>query len=730
MSYTPPLEAEETGFKTTTPVLAGLTFNSTGSWDGAVDGYTQVQTEIVADQDGTIAINFCADAGFTDVVRSLSIPYTAANGYQFFAAPAFGNFIEYKFTNTSITDQTNFYYTTKILTTAVAPQLLTTNAFIAPSMVTSLGRSITVGENPTGTIINEKVEGVSFVESTPLDVTGSFTTGILSAIGYQQVSTTLVSDQDGVATFEFLSGPAGPVVRTLNINYDSTTGFQLLSAPTFTDYVRYSYTNGAVAQTTFHYETKLLTGALSGQVLPLNAPVFGGMVANLGRNVSVGKDINGAYTNSPNGGVSNTNSTSTPLSGSEVYNGTFVNTDGYSSTSIFVKADEDSAASGLQIVHSSDGITDDRVISLTYITANNPQGVIYLIPASTKYFRLRYVNGVTPQTAFIATVKFETSPQMLPTLPVNIPISDNTLANTVKSVSVGQRPDMTYNNVPADGLGFSTFTPLTSGSTYSSGILDMSSYTQVQTDITSDGSGVIDIEFIRDAAGTDVVRNLSIPYVGGSGFKMFSAPAFTPYVRYNYTANTTGSADFYFDTKFTTKAISGQILGMTDFIASGMVANLGRNVLVGQEGTSGGFNNVSVVPTTNDTGTYYNLQVVSGARPSQIPGRVKVSEVVDTAVSVLQRTITAGKTYFITDILLTIDNTDASSTGRVNLRDGLTVAGVIVLPIQVQEAPQNESATQVVSHTFAEPIEFSTGLFIEEGVGINTVTGVIIGYEE
>ena len=102
----------------------------------------------------------------------------------------------------------------------------------------------------------------------------------------------------------------------------------------------------------------------------------------------------------------------------------------------------------------------------------------------------------------------------------------------------------------------------------------------------------------------------------------------------------------------------------------------------------------------------------------------------DTSVSVLQRTITAGKTFFITDILLTIDNTDNANTGRVNLRDGLTVAGAIVLPIQVQESPTNESATQVVGHTFSEPIEFSTGLFIEEGAGINTVAGVMIGYEE
>jgi hypothetical protein len=113
-----------------------------------------------------------------------------------------------------------------------------------------------------------------------------------------------------------------------------------------------------------------------------------------------------------------------------------------------------------------------------------------------------------------------------------------------------------------------------------------------------------------------------------------------------------------------------------------------------------------------------------------LAGRVKVTEVIDTPVSVLQRTITAGKTFFITDIILTIDNSDNSSAGRVNLRDGLTVAGAINFPIQVQEAPTNESAVQVVSHQFLEPLEFSTGLFIEEGVGINIVTGVIIGYEE
>lgn len=294
MSYTPPLKAEETGFVTTALLANGATFTSSAI---DVNGYSQVQTEILASHDGTISISFCADSGCTDVVRSLSIPYLASNGYQFFAAPAFGNFIKYEFTNTGGVTQTDFYYTTKILTTAISPQLLTTDAFIAPAMVAELGRSITVGSNPSGTLINEKTPGVSFVTGATLAIGGTYSSDIINAIGYQQVSTAVVSDVDGTATFEFLIGPTGPVIRTLNVNYAASTGFQLLSAPAFTDYVRYSYTNGATAQSSFHYETKMLTGSLSGQVLPLNSPIFGGMVANLGANVIIGQEADGGYEN-------------------------------------------------------------------------------------------------------------------------------------------------------------------------------------------------------------------------------------------------------------------------------------------------------------------------------------------------------------------------------------------------------------------------------------------------
>ena len=278
--------------------------------------------------------------------------------------------------------------------------------------------------------------------------------------------------------------------------------------------------------------------------------------------------------------------------------------------------------------------------------------------------------------------------------------------------------------------GFSTTALLGAGVTFDSGVLDLTDSTQVQTEILASQDGTLVFTFYSDAAGTDAVRTLTVPYDALNGFQLLSAPTFGYYVRYQFT-NTTGltQTKFYYATKLSNRALSAQVLSLTGNMAAGMTANVGRSVLVGQD-LNGAFSNVSTTLTTNDSGTTTNLNVVSGARPSQLAGRVKVSEVVDSAVSVLQRTITADKTFFVTDIVLTIDNTDNAATGRVTLRDGLTVAGTVILPMLIQESPTNESAVQVVQHSFTEPIEFSTGLFVEESTGINTITGVIIGYEE
>jgi hypothetical protein len=130
-------------------------------------------------------------------------------------------------------------------------------------------------------------------------------------------------------------------------------------------------------------------------------------------------------------------------------------------------------------------------------------------------------------------------------------------------------------------LAFSTSALLGNGATYDSTVLDLQTWTQVQTDVLSDVDGTIVIDFIRDSGGTDILRTLTIPYTGGSGYQLFSAPAFTPYVRYRFTADQAGQSDFYFDTKFLKVALSGQLLGLDAFVSSSMVAPIARSILTG-----------------------------------------------------------------------------------------------------------------------------------------------------
>ena len=282
---------------------------------------------------------------------------------------------------------------------------------------------------------------------------------------------------------------------------------------------------------------------------------------------------------------------------------------------------------------------------------------------------------------------------------------------------------------PAAEQNFETTTPLGAGVPFDSGIIDLRGYTQVDTRIVSDQDGTITIRWYSDAAGTDEVRTLVIPYAASSGFQLFSAPAFTPFVRYVYTNGATPQTDFFFEQKNLRTSLSPQILGVTSFIAGGMVTQLNRSIIVGAD-SAGGYNNVSVAPTTNSAGTFNNLQVVSGARPSQLPGRTPVRIIVNNETApYLAYTVSAGKKLYITDVLITAENA-ASALGRLEVYDALTAAGTPILPVFIPDPGAGATTVSTVQHTFSEPLEFSTGVYWDEAAGTLTMSGLMLGYEE
>ena len=283
----------------------------------------------------------------------------------------------------------------------------------------------------------------------------------------------------------------------------------------------------------------------------------------------------------------------------------------------------------------------------------------------------------------------------------------------------------------AEVTAFVTTALLASGANFDSGMLDADTYSQVQTEIIASHDGTIDISFCSDAAGLDVVRSLSIPYTAANGYQFFAAPAFVNFIRYEFT-NAVGApqTDFYYTTKFLSTALSPQLLTTGAFIASAMVASLGRNIIVGQN-TAGNFNNVSVVETTNAAGTTQNLQVVSGARPSQLAGRTPVTVLADNETApTLLYTVTALKTLYITDILLTLVNSGAV-TGRLEIYDALSATGTPALPINAADPGSGGDDTLTTfTHTFAEPMAFSTGVYFDESAGTLVMSGILMGYEE
>jgi hypothetical protein len=283
--------------------------------------------------------------------------------------------------------------------------------------------------------------------------------------------------------------------------------------------------------------------------------------------------------------ISDLNESTTPLGSGATFTGTFEqNTAGDvmvscvtdNSGTIYLDFSDDGTN---VITRPTNGYAVESGVHEFHVAVKGPQ-----------YFRVRLVNDAGAQTYLRLHTYFGTFRERH--VPISETVKSDTDALVVRSVGVGQTPTNTFENNKQDGIAFSTSTLLTNGQTYDSGVLSLDGYTQVQTDVRSDGAnGTITIDFCADSGGTDILRTLTIPYVADSGFQLFSAPAFTPYVRYRFTCDQAGQTDFWFDTKFITKSISGQILGLDAFISPSMVANLGRNVLVGQ--TDGGqFKNV------------------------------------------------------------------------------------------------------------------------------------------
>jgi hypothetical protein len=145
------------------------------------------------------------------------------------------------------------------------------------------------------------------------------------------------------------------------------------------------------------------------------------------------------------------NSTTENLGNGGIFEGDWVETLDYSSVSVEVKSDQDSATDGFQVQSSDDGLTSKHPHKHTLSAGVNHH---YIYSLTGKYYRIVYTNGTTPTTDFrIRPVlnKYDISHQH--THGVEFVVDSDHPADLVRAVITAKKPDGSYINVGSTAGG-------------------------------------------------------------------------------------------------------------------------------------------------------------------------------------------------------------------------------------------------------------------------------------
>ncbi|MDB4264734.1 hypothetical protein N9893_01580, partial [bacterium] len=277
---------------------AGITF--TGAWEDVSD-FTTAAVSIygnLAAEPGTLYFDVSHDGITVAGTIEVDIPNNV-----FFDKPhilnLIENYIRIRYTN-GATPQTAFGLQTKYSNGQQLGLLHSIDETIYDTSEGVIVKAVNIAKGPNGAFVNDRQGGynTSLESSTPLAIGATWTSPIVDLEGYSQLWTEVSSDVDGTITGEWYDDLAGTnLIRTFTAPYVAADGLFFSATILLGRFLKYSFTNGSVIQTRFHFKTHLDNKAYSGQFLKLSSFVPPNILAQVNRSLIMGQDSVGTYRN-------------------------------------------------------------------------------------------------------------------------------------------------------------------------------------------------------------------------------------------------------------------------------------------------------------------------------------------------------------------------------------------------------------------------------------------------
>jgi hypothetical protein len=316
-------------------------------------------------------------------------------------------------------------------------------------MVFTANKLRTTGEDGSGggasNVISADETGNS--TKTLLGAGATFTGNWEEVINYTTAAVAILGDNltDGTLYIES-SQDGGITVNSVPFNIPDTT-FDLPHIWNLVEsHIRIRYVNGSTAQTGFfQLQTKYSNGQELGLLQNAGDNITSETDVQVVKAISTGTDPNGNYRNGVSSGELSSNSSTTPLTGSGSFVGTWEDVSGYHGVSVLVDGTAASVADGtLYMEFSLDGVSTTRSIQIDVvdITMTSPRtlGVI------ANFFRVRYINGTTALTTFELETMVHTSQVNLVSR-LNQALNDDEDVSNVRAVIAGKKATGEFDNV-------------------------------------------------------------------------------------------------------------------------------------------------------------------------------------------------------------------------------------------------------------------------------------------